>query len=454
MQSVVNSSLVELNEKVLHFNPLLDTWQNTPRGGVFLNDESGILQKLEKIASSDDELAYLLKRQAKLERAIELFSKNRSNQNLVQLGFVYRSLRKPEKILAISKELTDPTWSHYFESEYFATLSDTPSRILSLRKSLEANPKNLHALLGLISSQQSLDELKKIEADLLSFKSPAAEAAYSSKLFEFGDYKKSVQYSASALNSGFLQTNTFLTHTFSQLNLNQKENFNSMADFASQYGVSELRAALGLAGIDREFVELADMFYGRDKVKIVKSKEIASIQGEAYRRFNAELIHDGDASDFNGRYFSLDVTSDLNFADYFNKLDEIYFETFRHNPDALDFDFKWSDVSVTTNSTRINNHLHTAGPNREYLYTAVTYPVVPQEISKISNAGYLRVGPPVLPGFNFKTWVLEIMPSPDTIIFFPSSYFHESISLPGQTTKRVSINTDFARFLTNEFRFC
>jgi hypothetical protein len=222
---------------------------------------------------------------------------------------------------------------------------------------------------------------------------------------------------------------------------------------ANQFGISELRAAIGLAGIQREIDPLKNIFYTPENVHVIKSSEIMKIQKIAYSDFNSALIHDGDASDFNGRYFSLDISTDINFSPYFSKLKEIYHLTFEKNPNLTEYDFIWSDVSVTTNSTRINNHLHTAGLNREYLYTAVTYPVVPNEISDESIAGYLRVGPPVIPGFDIPTWKMEIKPTPDTIIFFPSNYFHESITLPNQKSERVSINTDFARNLTTSLKY-
>ena len=104
--SIIESELTQLNEKILHFNPLLGSWQNTPRGGVFLNDESGQLKNLEKKVGSDEELAYLYKRQARLDEALEIFSKHENDRSFIQRAFIYRALRKPSKLLMMLNQIT------------------------------------------------------------------------------------------------------------------------------------------------------------------------------------------------------------------------------------------------------------------------------------------------------------------------------------------------------------
>jgi hypothetical protein len=451
--STIDPDLHELNEKILHFNPLLGSWQNTPRGGVFLNDESGQVQNLLKKANSEEELAYIYKRQAKLDKALELFEKYENDRSLIQQAFIYRALRNPTKLLKITNKIKEQTWQSYFQAEYYGMIQDEVGKLKSLQLSYESNPSNLHSLLGLVHTIDSRLKLESLEAKVLDSNSPSAFAAFASKAYLLNDYSKALVFSGDAINRGFLQTSTFLIHANLHFDLRLSSGLDNLISMANQYGITELRAAIGLAGIQRELDGLEKSFYSPEHVHVIKSVELMNIQKAAYADFNSDLIHDGDASDYNGRYFSLDISTDINFSNYFIKLKEIYHKTFLKNANLLEYDFIWSDVSITTNSTRINNHLHTAGLNREYLYTAVTYPVVPNEINDNSIAGYLRVGPPVIPGFDIPTWKIEIKPSPDIVILFPSNYYHESITLPNQKTERVSINTDFARNLETSLKY-
>ena len=273
------------------------------------------------------------------------------------------------------------------------------------------------------------------------------------KMFKFGNFKNSLEYSRAALNSGLLQTSTFLILLESMRLEKSTKDLAQIQDVGLEWAISELRAAIGLCEIANTAKLYSEEYYNPNKVLVLQVPELASVQLDAFNLFKGDMIHDSDASDYNGRFFSLDISLHPAFQDYFVKLKEVYNEQFKNSPEMLEYDYIWSDVSLTTNSTRINNHLHTAGLNREYFYTAVTYPIVPAEVSDVSNAGYLRVGPPVIPGFEFQTWTLEIKPTTETVILFPSNYYHESIALPNQKTKRVSINTDFAKYSKTDFSY-
>ncbi len=451
--TVVNEKLIELNEKILHFNPLLDTWQNTPRGGVFLSDESGELLKLETTAANELELAYLYKRGAKLSDALKIFKKWDVDQSLIQQAFIYRALRNPELLFEISLKIQDATWKHFFHSEVSRMRGDIGQQKIDLHKSLEANPKNIHALQSLIEIQDSEIELEYVVQRWNSMESASIQSSIAMKMFKFGNFRNSLQFSRLALNSGLLQTSTFLTLLESMRVEKSTKDLAQILDVGSERAISELRAAIGLCEIVNTSKQYSEDFYNPNKVIVLKVAELAAMQLEAFELFKGDMIHDSDASDYNGRFFSLDVTTHPAFENYFVKLKQIYNQQFKDSPELLDYDYIWSDVSVTTNSTKINNHLHTAGLNREYFYTAVTYPMVPEGISDASNAGYLRVGPPIIPGFEFKTWTLEIKPTTETVVLFPSNYYHESIALPNQKTKRVSINTDFAKFSKGNFSY-
>ena len=451
--TLVDEKLAELNEKILHFNPLLGSWQNTPRGGVFLSDESGELQKLETLAVNELELGYIFKRGAKLSEALKIFKKWDTDQSYVQQAFIYRALRNPDLLHQVSARIQDSSWGYYFQSEVSRMCGEIGTQRINLQKSLEANSENIHALQSLIEVQDNEMELELLAAEWNMAKSPSIQSSIAMKMFKFGNFKNSLEFSRAALNSGILQTSTFLTLLESMRLQKQTKALAQIQEIGFERAISELRAAIGLSEIANSSEQFSRDYYTPEKVLVIRVPELATLQLEAFELFKGDMIHDSDASDYNGRFFSLDVTSHPAFQDYFIKLKEVYNDQFRHLPELLAYDFIWSDVSLTTNSTRINNHLHTAGLNREYLYTAVTYPMVPAEISDISNAGYLRVGPPVISGFEFQTWTLEIKPTPETVVLFPSNYYHESIALPNQKTKRVSINTDFAKYSMDSFSY-
>ena len=451
--TVVDEKLFELNKNILHFNPLLKTWQNTPRGGVFLSDESGELLNLEAQSTNELELAYLYKRQAKLSEALSIFKCWDLDQSFIQQAFIYRSLRNPELLLQTSAKIQDNSWKHYFQSEASRMRGEIRMQKLELQKSLEANSENIHAIQGLIEVQENENELNLFVKGWNLAKSASIQSTIAMKMFKFGNFKNSLEFSRSALNSGLLQTSTFLVLLESMRLEKSIKDLAQIQDIGLELAISELRAAIGLCEIKNTSKPFSEEYYNPNKVIVLRVPELTSLQLDAFELFKGDMIHDSDASDYNGRFFSLDVTSHPAFQGYFTKLKEVYGEQFKNFPEMLEYDYIWSDVSVTTNSTRINNHLHTAGLNREYLYTAVTYPVVPSEISDNSNAGYLRVGPPVIPGFEFKTWSLEIKPTNETVVLFPSNYYHESIALPAQKTKRVSINTDFAKYSKVDFSY-
>ena len=446
MRSTFQSDISALNKTILSFNPLLGVFQNTPRGGVFLSDESGALAGLSKFELSNFERAYLYKRQAKLGEAIKLFEVEKTDNANIQLAFIYRALKKHQELINIAKEIKEKTWSLFFLAEAKLMSDNFAEAKGLLRSSLEANRENVHALAALINCETEPLVSSSLKTYVDSCKSPAIWANFSLSMYRLGNLELALPYAVKALNSGLLQTNLFISTIEILKQLSQLNELDHLHNVAESLGISELRAAIGLVGINDGSASIASKFYSKDSVKVFKDPFISNIQKEAFSNFRGDMIHDGDASSFDGRYFSLDITNDENFTSYFKYLKQKYNEIYQSKDLKENYDFTWSDISMTTNSSRIANHLHTAGVDREYLYTFVSYPKVPSQISKDSNEGYLRIGPPRIAGFKFDTWQIEVMPQEDLIVCFPSSFFHETIALPLQDSERVSINTDFGRY--------
>jgi len=434
--------LTELNSELNLVNPLLGVYQNTPRGAVFLSDEAPLLNNINQDLLTDFDVAYIKKRMGRTTAAVADFEYIEGDAARIQACFCHVLHNDVLSLKLTLPKIESITWRHYFLGKLSQLVGDFHLSSHHFYQSLLASELNIHAAVELVGSAES-----GIAEDTVgSFRTnPSVLAAWSHRQQENGILSESGRFAVEAIERGHSQTDIYLTAMRWILHENDKVSINAWLDKANQFGISELRAGVSLAQFELGLSE-GDWLYDSNLIKVVSAPDITQVQFDSFASFRGNLIHDGDASNHNGRYFSLNIAGEPIFADYFSVLKSIYESVIQSKFNLPSYDFIWSDLSLTTNSSNILNHLHTAGVQREYFYTAVTYPLVPNQIDDNTSAGYLRIGPPKLRNLDYRGWEIRIKPRNDIVIFFPSYFFHETIALPGQTEPRVSINTDFGNY--------
>ena len=90
MNSIFERKVNRLNEGLSLRNPVLGSWQNTPRGGVFLSDEFAQLRNIQLRDLSDFESAYYLKRTGDTKRALNIFQGINESEARIQEGFIHQ----------------------------------------------------------------------------------------------------------------------------------------------------------------------------------------------------------------------------------------------------------------------------------------------------------------------------------------------------------------------------
>jgi hypothetical protein len=390
---------------------------------------------------SDFERAYLLKRGGDIGQALEIFNGLDSEEAVIQTCFIHIAQKDATSLQRTISVLPDSSMRSYFEAVVHLERNDAKKAANALVESLERDPRNVHSLLAGLSSHREPQFAWTLEQETV-WENPVLLHAAAKGLLSLGKHEESLLAASLAASSWILQADLYLTLLAAARESNSHNVVAAVTSLAHEFGVSEARAAVGLMQLATDEHSTTSLYDARH-VHIVRDSRLRTLGAAIVEEVGDNLIHDGDASNFNGRYFSRDVSNLPSFRDYESVLSELLGSV---SPDAQEeFNFTWADVSITTNSSNILNHLHTAGRGREYLMTSVTYPEVPSEIVEGRPGGALRVGPARIPGFSVDTWELTQTPSPDIAIFFPSHFFHETVPLLGQQTRRVSINTDFGR---------